>query len=409
MNIFYTLEKNRRESRIKQYSIILFITILISGIPDIMVGNTNSVYLVFAFSPVLLFCIYIRKKNTDLAGSFLLLYTTFTILVGNIFYGNGSGNNYFYIAEYIALLLIIDTRKKVFLVANNLHIGLSIIITQFCNWNEYMIVQLPEKSLAFMGNINVLLSILVSLYLFYSYIEENITKENYLISMHNRIIKKNKIIENAQTNLETFIYRSSHNLQGPIRSIMGLYNLSILENSPEKLKELIQLTNESAQQLDKELSITSQVFKINQHLISLSPVNLYQFVVDFFKRSDIELNVSDISKYNSKADVQMLTMGMENLNQIFEKLRLNASVVPHLKIDIIDDVFVFTFSFEAKSMDKKYIPVFFSPYQKDLSFLYNLSSEPYICRRIMDKLHGDISLSKISESTLAFFVSSKLI
>ncbi|MGN6647590.1 MAG: histidine kinase [Cytophaga sp.] len=409
MNIFYTLEKNRRETRIKQYSIILLITILISGIPDIMVGNTNSVYVVFAFSPVLIFCIYIRKKYTDLAGSFLLLYTTFTILVGNIYYGNGSGNYYFYIAEYIALLLIIDTRKKVFLIANNLHIGLSIIITQFCNWNDYIIVPLSEKSLAFMGNINVLLSILVSLYLFYSYIEENITKENYLISMHNRIIKKNKIIENAQTNLETFIYRSSHNLQGPIRSIMGLYNLSILENNPEKLKELIQLTNESAQQLDKELSITSQVFKINQHLITLSPVNLYQFVVDFFKRSDIELNVSDISKYNSKADVEMLTIGMENLNQIFEKLRLNASVVPHLKIDIIDDVFVFTFSFEAKFMDKKYIPVFFSPYQKDLGFLYNLSSEPYICRRIMDKLHGDISLSKISDSTLAFFVSSKLI
>ena len=409
MNIFYTLEKNRREARIKQYSIILFITILISGIPDIMVGNTNSVYLVFAFSPILLFCIYIRKKHTDLAGSFLLLYTTFTILIGNIFYGNGSGNYYFYIAEYIALLLIIDTRKKTFLVINNLHIGLSIIVTQFCNWNDYIIVPLSEKSLAFMGNINVLLSILVSLYLFYSYIEENITKENYLISMHNRIIKKNKIIENAQTNLETFIYRSSHNLQGPIRSIMGLYNLSILENNPEKLKELIQLTNESAQQLDKELSITSQVFKINQHLITLSPVNLYQFVVDFFKRSDIELNISDISKYNSKADVEMLSIGMDNLNQIFEKLKLNASVVPHLKIDIIDDVFVFTFSFEAKFIDKKYIPVFFSPYQKDLSFLYNLSSEPYICRRIMDKLHGDISLSRISDSTLAFFVSSKLI
>ncbi len=409
MNIFYTLEKNRREARIKQYSIILFLTILISGIPDIMVGNTNSVYLVFAFSPVLLFCIYIRKKNTDLAGTFLLLYTTFTILVGNIFYGNGSGNYYFYIAEYIALLLIIDTRRKAFLIANNLHIGLSIIITQFCNWNDYIIIPLSEKSLAFMGNINVVLSILVSLYLFYSYIEENITKENYLISMHNRIIKKNKIIENAQTNLETFIYRSSHNLQGPIRSIMGLYNLSILENNPEKLKELIQLTNESAQQLDKELSITSQVFKINQHLITLSPVNLYQFVVDFFKRTDIELNVTDISKYNSKADVEMLSIGMDNLNQIFEKLKLNASVVPNLKIDIIDDLFVFTFSFESKFLDKKYIPVFFSPYQKDLGFLYNLSSEPYICRRIMDKLHGDISLSKISDSTLAFFVSSKLV
>ena len=105
----------------------------------------------------------------------------------------------------------------------------------------------------------------------------------------------------------------------------------------------------------------------------------------------------------------MLTLGMENLNVIYEKIRLNDKVIPHLKIDIIDEIFIFTYSFKSKAFDKKYIPVFFSPYQKDLSFLYNLSSEPYICRRIMDKLHGDISFSKISESEVAFIVSSKLI
>ena len=409
MNIFYTLEKNRREARIKQYAIIVFISVLLSLIPDILIGNVKSAYIVLSATPILIASIILRKKHTDSAGTLLLIYVTFSILIGNIFYGSESGNYYFYIAEYIALLLIIDTRKKVFLIINNLHIGLSIIATQFCSWHELKIVHLPEKSIALMGNINVVLAIIISLYLFYTYIEESLTKENYLISMHNRIIKKNKIIENAQTNLETFIYRSSHNLQGPIRSIMGLYNLSVLEQNPEKLKELIQLTNESAQQLDKELSITSQVFKINQHLISLSRVNLYQFVVDFFHRTDIELSISDTSKYNSKADIEMLTLGMENLNSIFEKLKLNASVIPHLKIDIIDEIFIFTFSFEAKFLDKKYIPVFFSPYQKDLSFLFNLSSEPYICRRIMDKLHGDISITKNSDSQISFIVSSKLI
>lgn len=409
MNIFYTLEKTRREKRIKHYSIVLFITILISVIPDFVVGTNQSAFIVLSASPVLLLIIALRKKHTNIAGTLLLLHSTFTILIGNIYYGYEAGNYYFYIAEYIALLLIIDTRKKVFLILNNLHIGLSIIIMQFCSWHDITITHLSQKEMALMGDVNVILAISISLYLFYSYIDENITKENYLISMHNRIIKKNKIIENAQTNLETFIYRSSHNLQGPIRSIMGLYNLSILEQSPEKLKELIQLTNESAQQLDKELSITSQVFKINQHMLSLSPVNLYEFVVDFFQRKDIELSNTDISKYNSKADIEMLTLGMENLNVIYEKLRLNDTVIPHLKIDIIDEIFIFTCSFKSKSFDKKYIPVFFSPYQKDLSFLYNLSSEPYICRRIMDKLHGDISFSKISESEVAFIVSSKLI
>lgn len=409
MNIFYTLEKTRRERRIKNYSIILFITVLISLIPDFTVGNQESAYIVLAGLPILLIVIAIRKKYTDIAATLMLTYTTFIILIGNIYYGYEAGNYYFYIAEYITLLLIVDTRKKLFLIFNNFHIGVSIITMQFYSWHELIIVKLPEKSIALMGDVNVVLAIGVSLYLFYSYIEENLTKENYLISMHNRIIKKNKIIENAQTNLETFIYRSSHNLQGPIRSIMGLYNLSTMEQNPEKLKELIQLTNESALQLDKELSITSQVFKINQHIISLSPVNLYQFVVDFFKRTDIELNIADTSKYNSKADTEMLTIGMENLNIIFDKLKLNDSIVPNLKIDIIDEIFIFTFSFESKFFDKKYIPVFFSPYQKDLSFLYNLSSEPYICRRVMDKLHGDISISKISESEIAFIVSSKLI
>lgn len=257
--------------------------------------------------------------------------------------------------------------------------------------------------------LNILLAILASLYLFYTYVEENIEKENYLLMMHKRINTKNKVIENAQLNLETFIYRASHNLQGPIRSIMGLYNISVLEDNPDKLKELIQLVNESAIKLDEELSITSQIFKINQHSITLEPLNLYQFASDYYKTTDIEITENDISVFDTFADKTMLTEGMNNLYSIFKKMKLSPHTKPELALNISGSIFSFTLTFDAINIDDKYLNVFFAPYQKDISYLYNLTSEPYVCRRIMDKLHGDISIHKIHDNRLSFTVASQLI
>jgi len=259
-----------------------------------------------------------------------------------------------------------------------------------------------------MGTVNIFLAVLASMYLFYTYVEENNAKENYLILMHKRINTKNKVIENAQVNLETFIYRASHNLQGPIRSIMGLYNISILEKNPDKLKGLLQLVNESAIKLDEELSVTSQIFKINQHTITLQPVNLYKFTIDYYKTSDIKITESDISAFNTLGDVTMLTEGMNNLYSIYKKLRLTPHSKPQLSLSVTGAIFSFTLTFESINLDDKYLNVFFAPYQKDLSYLYNLTSEPYICRRIMDKLHGDISIHKIDDNSISFTVASQL-
>lgn len=409
MNNFYKHELTRRENRIKQYVFITFATIVLGVVPDALLGIYPAIICISIISPILIVSYYLNKKNTDVAGTLLLFYITCCIFISNMLYGMEANNSYYYIAEYVMLLLVIDTRNKFFLIINHVHIGISILTTQFLNFYDYKLFVAENKAIMIMGNVNIILAVLASLYLFYTYVEENIAKENYLIQMHKRIITKNKVIENAQVNLETFIYRTSHNLQGPIRSIMGLYNISIMENNPEKLKELIQLVNESAIKLDEELSVTSQIFKINQHTITLEPVNLYQFSVDFYKTIDVEITEKDISVFNTLADVTMLTEGMQNLYSIFKKLRLTSNTKPQLALSITGSIFSFTITFEAINLDDKYLNIFFAPYQKDLSYLYGLTSEPYICRRIMDKLHGDISIHKVGDNCLCFTVISQLI
>jgi len=409
MNNFYKHELARRETRIKQYVFITLIVITLSAIPDAILGIYPAIIGIAIITPLLFASYYLNKKHTDLSGTLLLLYITCSIFISNIFYGMEANNGYYYIAEYVMLLLVIDTRNKFYLIINHIHIGLSILCVQFINFYDFKIYNTASNAVMIMGNVNIILAVIASMYLFYTYVEENIAKENYLILMHKRINTKNKVIENAQSNLETFIYRASHNLQGPIRSIMGLYNLSILENNPEKLKELIQLVNESAIKLDEELSVTSQIFKINQHVSNLQPLNLYQFAADYYNTTDIETTTSDISVFNTLADITMLTEGMNNLNSIFKKLRISPTTQPKLALNLTGTIFSFTLSFEAINLDDKYLNVFFAPYQKDLSYLYNLTSEPYICRRIMDKLHGDISIHKTGDNYLSFTVASQLL
>lgn len=409
MNNFYKHELTRRETRIKQYVVITFITIALSVIPDVILGIYPAIISIGVISPLLITSYFLNKKHTDISGSLLLLYITCSIFISNMYYGMEANNSYYYIAEYVMLLLVIDARNKFYLIVNHIHIGLSILCVQFVNFYNFKIYTIENNAVMIMGNVNIILAVSASLYLFYTYVEENIAKENYLLLMHKRINTKNKVIENAQANLETFIYRASHNLQGPIRSIMGLYNISILENNPEKLKELIQLVNESAIKLDEELSVTSQIFKINQHTTILQPVNLYQFAVDYYKTIEVETTESDTSIFNTLADVTMLTEGMNNLYSIFKKLRISPTTQPRLALNLTGTIFSFTLTFEAINLDDKYLNVFFAPYQKDLNYLYNLTSEPYICRRIMDKLHGDISIHKMGDNCLSFTVASQLI
>jgi phosphatidylserine synthase len=409
MNNFYKHQLVRREARIKKYVFITLATITLGAVPDAILGIHQAIIGIAVISPLIFGAYYFNKKNTDLSGTLLLLYITCSIFISNIFYGMEANNSYYYIAEYVMLLLVIDTRNKLYLIINHIHIGISILSAQFINFYDFKIYNTDTNAIMIMGSVNIILAVLASMYLFYTYVEENIAKENYLILMHKRINTKNKVIENAQVNLETFIYRASHNLQGPIRSIMGLYNISVMENNPERLKELIEMVNESAIKLDEELSVTAQIFKINQHIITLQPVNLYQFAADYYKTSDIETTENDKSVFNTLADIKMLTEGMDNLYSIFKKLRLTPATKPHLSLDLTGTIFSFILSFEAITLDDKYLNVFFAPYQKDLSYLYNLTSEPYICRRIMDKLHGDISIHKNGDNHLSFTVASQLI
>lgn len=65
-----------------------------------------------------------------------------------------------------------------------------------------------------------------------------------------RLFKQFKEIEDANKQLDQFVYAASHDLRAPLNSVLGLINLSKLEEPPTSVVEYLDLMEKSINQLD---------------------------------------------------------------------------------------------------------------------------------------------------------------
>ncbi|MDX2188459.1 MAG: HAMP domain-containing sensor histidine kinase [Bacteroidota bacterium] len=59
------------------------------------------------------------------------------------------------------------------------------------------------------------------------------------------------------------MYKSSHDIRGPLKSIIGLANISIAEKDKSKLNEYLELIKQCANSLDKTVNDILEIGKIN--------------------------------------------------------------------------------------------------------------------------------------------------
>ncbi len=78
----------------------------------------------------------------------------------------------------------------------------------------------------------------------------------------------------ANRELETFMYKSSHNLKGPVASIRGLLHLAGREVEDPKAKEYLELMNRSALGLENTLAELLDITRLKQGSIKAESIDL---------------------------------------------------------------------------------------------------------------------------------------
>jgi K+-sensing histidine kinase KdpD len=101
--------------------------------------------------------------------------------------------------------------------------------------------------------------------------------------------------------LQNFIYRISHDLQGPVKTLRGLVNLSRLENDLEGVHKLFDLVDQLAQRLDSLLYGLIEVTEINSGIIGkLTQIDFEQILY------------SVLNKLHQKYDITSTFFKIEN-------------------------------------------------------------------------------------------------
>lgn len=209
--------------------------------------------------------------------------------------------------------------------------------------------------------------------------------------------------------LETFIYKASHDLKGPLSSTQGLVNVGRMMITEEQSLELLDKISESTGKLETILEDLTQVALIQQGRVEPEPVHFGELVLDAITHfSDyphfgrLSFQVRDDTEGALVSDLKLLRTIVRNLveNSIkysnFElknpRVRVVGSIQgEHAVIEISDNG-----TGIPPDMQKRVFDMFFRASQQGKGSGLGL----YIVKNALDKLDGQLQLeSKVGVGT----------
>jgi signal transduction histidine kinase len=128
--------------------------------------------------------------------------------------------------------------------------------------------------------------------------KEIIEQRNKELKVLNKVLdikvqRRTKELEKTSLELSTFLYRSSHDIMGPIATLKGLCNLALAEIQEHKSQNYIKLVNATVERLNHTIKNISVVFEIRNRPLNFHSLALNELVHSVFNKQLKQFNSSD--------------------------------------------------------------------------------------------------------------------
>ncbi len=234
--------------------------------------------------------------------------------------------------------------------------------------------------------------------------DKNSGEVSEIVSVSRNITQRKQVEDKLKEkikDLDTFIYRSSHDLKGPISSMKGLINMAKMEIDNVEANEFFEMMEKSVSHLDSILMDLLSITKIAQGQKNLTVINFDEVINEILLSLQNLTNFSKI-KFNKKIIQQHDFLSDRALiNNILQNLILNSIVyrrseqnLGNTKIEITEKE---TFLEIIIEDDAEGIPVHMQDKVYEMFYRGNLKSSGtglglYIVKTAIEKLEGSIVL-----------------
>jgi signal transduction histidine kinase len=209
----------------------------------------------------------------------------------------------------------------------------------------------------------------------------------------------NEQLIKSRSELDSFLYRTSHDIRGPIATLMGLTRLAKVEAKETLMSTYLEKIDFTAESLNEIISRLTNVSQINSQPLEVKKTNIYQTIneiVSELKPEDLQgvsFKLAGPPPEHIKTDKILLKIILESLlensfkfsdsNEKNSFVKLDIQLNGNLELIVTDNGVGIEPEFKDKIFD-----LFFVANEKDRGNGIGL----YQAQLATQKLHGDIKL-----------------
>ncbi|HET8859648.1 sensor histidine kinase [Marivirga sp.] len=215
--------------------------------------------------------------------------------------------------------------------------------------------------------------------------------------------KSNSLLVDKNKELDEFIYKSAHDLRGPIARFKGLSQLIRMEYEQDNdISVHLNHLNQSANHMDNMLKRLSNVYEISARPISSQNIALDIILDSVFDRLKEEENLENVSveienkiDHPIQIDPSLLHLILKNLIgnavRFYDPLKLKKWV--KVTIEMLDKQLVISVKDNGLGIKKEQRENIFNLFYVGSELPKGPGLGLYICKIITKKLNGDITLN----------------
>jgi signal transduction histidine kinase len=227
------------------------------------------------------------------------------------------------------------------------------------------------------------------------------------------LIKTNDKLIKSRKELDNFLYKTSHDIRGPITTLMGLTNLTRLEYPNENVDFFLKKIDATAEHLNEIISRLSIISHINSQPVSVEKINLFDLINKILKECEnqfkkkIQFKIKgDPPDFISTDKILIEYILHSIINNAYKYIDKNESN-PYIELEVNSGATLdITIKDNGIGIQKKYAERIF-----DLFFVANEEDHGigiglYQAMLAVERLDGTLQLKKIKKPTI-FKISLK--
>jgi signal transduction histidine kinase len=232
--------------------------------------------------------------------------------------------------------------------------------------------------------------------------------------LEERVAERTAKLEAVVNELDTFLYRSSHDMRRPLSTLLGLENIARLQTKDAQILQIFEMMADTVRHMDSMLLKLQMAYELEQQSIERESVPVIELVADQIARFQrrftevnwvLENNADPALRLHSSA--KLLTIVFKNLLENAVNFRkTTGTITPRIVVQVYKagHTVQLIFTDNGIGIEQQYQARVFEQYFKATELSKGNGLGLYLVKKALEKVGGSVSVKSQANKGSTFTV-----